>query len=200
MIFRALLAAIASLCLLLFVAPVSAASIDARFPHLERQARAPAARHARAHVRRHHAKRPHRQARRHHHARRYASRPYSGKPYGRRLRHERLFVRPLAVQLAGLPRFVFGRLVCAVNVNRALAARGERGTGSALAKSFLRWGRPSGPVPGAIAIYNRGRSKRSGHVAIVSRVVDGKVYVWNPGRHGWREIVYRRPAIAYRVS
>lgn len=125
------------------------------------------------------------------------------KAWGKRARYQRFYARrpaPRVASIAGLPRFVFGRLICAVNVNRALAARGIRGTGSALAKSFLRWGRASGPVPGAVAVYNRGRSSRSGHVAIVSRIVDGKVYVWNPGRHGWREIVYRRRAIAYRVS
>lgn len=96
-------------------------------------------------------------------------------------------------------RYIAGRLVCAVNVNAELARRGIRGTGSALAKSFLSWGRPSAPVPGAVAVYNRGKSKVKGHVAIVSRVVGSTVYVLNPGRGGWREVVYPRPAIAYRA-
>lgn len=96
-------------------------------------------------------------------------------------------------------RYIAGRLVCAVNVNAELARRGIRGTGSALAKSFLHWGRPSRPVAGAVAVYGR---KGGGHVAIVSRVVGGRVYVWNPSSraHRWREVEYRRRAIAYRVA
>ena len=96
-------------------------------------------------------------------------------------------------------RYIAGRLVCAINVNAELAQRGIRGTGSALAKSFLHWGSASRPVAGAVGVYGR---KGGGHVAIVSRVVGGRVYVWNPSaRHGaWREVEYRRPAIAYRVA
>jgi hypothetical protein len=94
--------------------------------------------------------------------------------------------------------FIPGRLICAVNVNAELARRGIKGTGSALAKSFLKWGRSSQPVPGAVAVYNRGGSK--GHVAIVSRVEGSTVWVWNPSRRGWREQVYRKRAIAYRVA
>lgn len=96
-------------------------------------------------------------------------------------------------------RYIAGRLVCAVNVNAELARRGIRGTGSALAKSFLHWGRPSRPVAGAVAVYGR---RGGGHVAIVSRVVGGRVYVWNPSSraHRWREVEYRRRAIAYRVA
>jgi hypothetical protein len=103
------------------------------------------------------------------------------------------------INMAKPARYIAGRLVCAVNVNAELARRGIRGTGSALAKSFLRWGRPSRPVAGAVAVYGR---KGGGHVAIVSRVVGGRVYVWNPSSraHRWREVEYRRRAIAYRVA
>jgi hypothetical protein len=96
-------------------------------------------------------------------------------------------------------RYIGGGLVCAVNVNAELARRGIRGAGSALAKSFLRWGRESRPVAGAVAIYGR---RGGGHVAIVSRVVNGRVYVWNPSSrsHRWREVEYRKRAIAYRVA
>jgi len=96
-------------------------------------------------------------------------------------------------------RYIAGRLVCAVNVNAELARRGIRGTGSALAKSFLHWGRASQPVAGAVAVYGR---RGGGHVAIVSRVVNGRVYVWNPSsrRHQWREVEYRKRAIAYRMA
>lgn len=76
-------------------------------------------------------------------------------------------------------RFIRGRLVCARNIGAELARRGIRGTGSALAKSYLRWGRPSGPQPGAVAVFSRGR--RGGHVAIVDSVrPDGTVIYLNP--------------------
>lgn len=104
-----------------------------------------------------------------------------------------------AVMLRRPARYIAGRLVCAVNVNAELARRGIRGTGSAVAKSFLGWGRASRPVAGAVAVYGR---RGGGHVAIVSRVVGGRVYVWNPSarHHAWREVEYRRRAIAYRVA
>lgn len=101
--------------------------------------------------------------------------------------------------LKSLP-FVFGRLVCAVNVNLALKAQGIKGTNSKLARDFLKWGRESPPVPGAVAIYARGKNPRNGHVAIVSRIQNGKVYVMNPGKRGWKEIIYPKRALGYRVA
>lgn len=91
-------------------------------------------------------------------------------------------------------RYIAGRLICAVNVNSALAERGIRGTGSALALSFLRWGSASAPVPGAVAVSHR---RGGGHVAIVSRVSDGQVWVWNPSPRGrgWQEIRYRHRGV-----
>lgn len=96
-------------------------------------------------------------------------------------------------------RYIAGRLICAINVNSALAERGIIGTGSARAKSFLTWGMASAPVPGAVAVSSRGR--RGGHVAIVSRVERGRVYVWNPSPRGrgWQEQAYRYRAISFRV-
>lgn len=97
-------------------------------------------------------------------------------------------------------RFIRGRLICAVNVNAALAARGVRGTGSALAKSFLRWGRPTSPVPGAVAVFSRGRG---GHVAIVHSVrSDGTVIYLNPSarRQAWTVGPYRKRPIAFRAA
>lgn len=96
-------------------------------------------------------------------------------------------------------RYISGRLICAVNVNAALAERGVRGTGSALAMSFRRWGRSAGgPVPGAVILSAR---RGGGHVAIVSRVEGGIVYAWNASgrQRGWREIPYRKRVIDYRV-
>jgi hypothetical protein len=96
-------------------------------------------------------------------------------------------------------RYIAGRLICAVNVNAALAERGIRGTGSALALSFRHWGRSAGgPVPGAVIVSSR---RGGGHVAIVSRVENGVIYAWNAtgGQRGWREIPYRHHVIDYRV-
>lgn len=108
-----------------------------------------------------------------------------------------------AHSFAGIHRpnvWIAGRLSCARNVNAALAAMGRHGTGSAMAKSFLTWGSASGPLPGAVAVYNRGRNPKAGHVAIVSRVVGGTVYIWNPVRgRGWVEMPQRRTPIAYRA-
>lgn len=100
----------------------------------------------------------------------------------------------------GQPAFVRGRLICAVNVGRALAARGLRGTGSALAKSYLSWGRASGPVAGAVAVFSRGRG---GHVAIVHSVMpNGTVIYLNPSsrRQAWTIGPYRRRPIAFRSA
>lgn len=105
-----------------------------------------------------------------------------------------------ASQSVGRPgRYIAGRLICAVNVGAALAERGIKGTGSALALSYLHWGRSAGgPVPGAVIVSRR---SGGGHVAIVSRVENGIVYAWNAtgGQRGWREIPYRHRVIDYRV-
>jgi hypothetical protein len=107
-------------------------------------------------------------------------------------------MRTGAERVARPARYIAGRLICAINVNNALAERGIRGTGSALAKSFLGWGRASAPVPGAVAVSGR---RGGGHVAIVSRVEGNQVYVWNPSPRGrgWQEVAYRHRAISYRV-
>lgn len=106
----------------------------------------------------------------------------------------------IVAAFSGPRRFIAGRLSCAINVNAALAERGISGTGSALAKSFLRWGRASAPVPGAVAVFARGNPRAtSGHVAIVAAVDGGSVLLWNPTPHGWRLMPARRRAIAYRL-
>lgn len=106
---------------------------------------------------------------------------------------------PAGHTLSRPSRFIPGRLICAVNVGVALAERGIKGTGSALAMSYRHWGRSAGgPVPGAVIVSPR---RGGGHVAIVSRVVNGVVYAWNAtgGQSGWREIPYRHHVIDYRV-
>lgn len=97
-------------------------------------------------------------------------------------------------------RFIRGRLICAVNVNAALAANGIKGTGSAMARSFHTWGQRSGPVPGAVAIFSR---RGGGHVAIVDSVrSDGTVIYKNPSarRQQWVVGPYSRRPIEFRVA
>lgn len=105
------------------------------------------------------------------------------------------------VTRANTPPFIRGRLVCARNVNAALAQRGIEGTGSALAFSFLRWGRPSGPQPGAVQISGR---RGGGHVMIVSHQEEGEWLCLNPStrRQQWQVVPCNRGprAIAYRVA
>lgn len=143
--------------------------------------------------------RPHarREARRHHvapvrtvrapTARDYTANNHDASPFG----PNGAIGRPL--------RFIAGRLICAINVNSALAERGIKGTGSALAHSFDRWGHASPPVPGAVAVSDR---RGGGHVAIVSRVAGSRVFVWNAtgGHRGWSEIEYTHKHARYRVA
>ncbi len=94
--------------------------------------------------------------------------------------------------------FVGGRLNCARSVNAHLAAQGRSGSGAATAGSFASWGRPSGPVPGAVARY--GCCGPTGHVAIVSHVDGGgQVWIWNPTRSGWKLVRQWRRPIEYRA-
>lgn len=114
--------------------------------------------------------------------------------------------KPVAAQarnhVRAAARFIRGHLKCAVNVNAELARRGIKGTGSARAKDFLRWGRAvSGPVRGAVAVFTRGR--RGGHVAIVAGIrPDGTVIYLNPSssRQAWHLGPYHKRPIAFRVA
>ncbi|SFM00984.1 hypothetical protein SAMN03159423_4896 [Bradyrhizobium sp. NFR13] len=103
-------------------------------------------------------------------------------------------------RIARPARYIAGRLICAINVGAALAERGIKGTGSALARSYDRWGvRVAQPVPGAVAVTDR---RGGGHVAIVSRVEGSRVFVWNPSTRGrgWREVEYTNRHARYRVA
>jgi hypothetical protein len=106
----------------------------------------------------------------------------------------------IGYSIARPARYIAGRLICAVNVGAALAERGIRGTGSALARSYDHWGvRVAQPVPGAVAVTDR---RGGGHVAIVSRVEGSRVFVWNPSTRGrgWREVEYTSRHARYRVA
>lgn len=68
---------------------------------------------------------------------------------------------------------------CAAFVNAILKANGIKGTGSNLARSFLKWGQPvkDTPQPGDIIVFPRGNSNWQGHVGFVFNVTGGLVRV-----------------------
>jgi len=84
---------------------------------------------------------------------------------------------------------------CAAFANLVLQHTGHRGSGSALARSFARYGRPApGPVPGAIVVFPH-------HVGFVVRAEGGGRIRVVSGNHGHRvgEGLYSTSrAIAYR--
>ena len=61
---------------------------------------------------------------------------------------------------------------CAAFVNAVLKEAGIKGTGSNLARSFLRWGVPVEGTPelGDIIVFKRGNSSWQGHVGFVCGV------------------------------
>lgn len=106
----------------------------------------------------------------------------------------------VAYSIARPVRYIAGRLICAINVNAALAERGVKGTGSALAHSFDHWGiRVASPVPGAVAVTDR---RGGGHVALVALVEGSRVFVWNPSPRGrgWQLREYTNRHARYRVA
>lgn len=80
-------------------------------------------------------------------------------------------------------RYISGRLICALNVNSALAERGIKGPGGASSIAFRSWGsRTHHPKPGDVAFNWR---SGGGHVSMVAKVdADGTVWVWNPSPKG----------------
>lgn len=98
---------------------------------------------------------------------------------------------------------VYGRrsLWCARFMNWTLAHAGYRGTGSDLAKSFLKLPHTSAHV-GAIAVLGRGRNGRSGHVGIVTGFDGNGNPIIVSGNHGHRvgDGVYPRQRVLAYVS
>lgn len=121
---------------------------------------------------------------------------------GRRVRRPQTHERAAAFvgnAIAQPSRYIAGRLICALNVNAALAEHGIKGPGGANSKAFRSWGHASGPKPLAVAFnYRRG----GGHVSIVSHVdAQGRVWVWNPSPRGrgWQLRVNRYSSV-YRAA
>lgn len=67
---------------------------------------------------------------------------------------------------------------CAVFTNAMLARAGVEGTGSAMAKSFLKWGKSvANPFPGCIVVLDRTDSPAFGHVGFFIKRDATHVYV-----------------------
>ena len=72
-------------------------------------------------------------------------------------------------------------LWCADAINAFLRRIDIRGTGSALAASFVHWGRPAKPGPGVIAV----KSRRGGnHVVVIKQVKRNSVVTISPNSGG----------------
>lgn len=90
---------------------------------------------------------------------------------------EALSVVGLGPQQLGVRRTLW----CAAGTNRILSRAGVRGTGSAMASSFARWGKATTARPGAIAVMKR---KGGGHVAIVVKDLGKTVLTVSPNSRG----------------
>ncbi|MBC7603145.1 MAG: TIGR02594 family protein [Ramlibacter sp.] len=69
---------------------------------------------------------------------------------------------------------------CSSFVNWSLTQVGIAGTNSALARSWLEWGKPlAEPIPGCIAVLTRDDPAGwKGHVGFFLRTDDERVYLW----------------------
>lgn len=65
---------------------------------------------------------------------------------------------------------------CSVVMNWLIQSVGGKGTRSALARSWLNWGKECYPVQGCIVILKRGDSSWQGHVAFFVKREDD--YIW----------------------
>jgi len=66
---------------------------------------------------------------------------------------------------------------CSAFVNWCLGKAGIPGTGSAMARSFEKWGMPCGPVFGSVAVFWRGKKNSPwGHVTFCVRQLDKVAY------------------------
>lgn len=69
---------------------------------------------------------------------------------------------------------------CAAFMNMVLAKIGVKGTGSNLARSFLKIGTPvelKYALPGDLVVFKRGNSNWQGHIALLWEEYDGEPYV-----------------------
>lgn len=65
---------------------------------------------------------------------------------------------------------------CSVFANYCVQAVGGKGTRSAAARSWLKWGKPCKPKQGCIVVFKRGNSAWQGHVSFYVKTEGEYVY------------------------
>ena len=91
---------------------------------------------------------------------------------------------------------------CSAFANWCMAQAGVRGTRSAAARSWLRWGRElETPVPGCIVVFSRPPNPSSGHVAFYQSETPAHVYVLggNQNQKVCRKYYPRARVLSYRM-
>ena len=84
---------------------------------------------------------------------------------------------------------------CAGFVGGVLEECGIRSTRSGMARSYLRWGEPCEPEPGAVVVYWRGAiDSPSGHVGLIASPVVGAFIPTLGGNQGDRVCIKNYPA------
>lgn len=78
----------------------------------------------------------------------------------------------------GTTRWRNNRLWCADYANRVLDDVGIKGTGSRLARDFLKWGtKVHSPQPGDVVVLSRGKRGNAGHVGFFMRYEGSKIVI-----------------------
>ncbi|MGB0684753.1 MAG: TIGR02594 family protein [Planctomycetota bacterium] len=91
---------------------------------------------------------------------------------------------------------------CAYWMNGVFAASGVEGTGSGMARSFLRWGRPvnkGSAQKGDVVVFSRGKDPRYGHVGFYSHEDADNIYVL-AGNQGNAVTVKAKPLLLLKDS
>ena len=91
---------------------------------------------------------------------------------------------------------------CSCFVNWCLQKAGGKGTRSAMARSWLRWGRKSEGKPGDVAVYRRGTNAYSGHVCFLVKkgIVYDEVIGGNQSNNVTKSKQLRINLLDYRTS
>jgi len=91
---------------------------------------------------------------------------------------------------------------CSVLMNYMIQSVGGKGTRSAIARSWLSWGKECKPFQGCIVVFKRGNSGWEGHVAFY--IKEDKDFVWCMGGNQSNDFnisKYRKDAVlGYRTS
>jgi hypothetical protein len=99
-----------------------------------------------------------------------------------------------------IPTYIRGQKTCAANMARLLRANGIAAPSTARARDFLRWGRASGAVPGAVLVQWRGSPRGEfGHVQYV--IGSGRCLNPSVRLQAWQQVpCARERVLGYRKS